>query len=95
MSTVDYETALAVAEGKYQDDGVESIIIYCNMFGSISFKLCYESHPGATASTMEYMEQAGWMPEVVWLARFPPMTAWEFTRGVEDYCRLHPNKVMN
>lgn len=96
MSTVDYTTACAVADGQYSEDGVESIIAYCNMFGSISFKLVYRHAAGdgkATISALNYLEYQGWYPCIVWQDAGYDKEA--FIRATNIYAAQHPGKQVN
>lgn len=65
MSTVDLQTAFKVAAGEYTSDNWEAIIIYKNMFGGISFKLC---SPGTTLRLLDEFANNKWPREVVWQA---------------------------
>lgn len=89
MATVDYSTAHKIATGEYKEDGFKSIIIYCDFFGGISFKLCHERED---KQMMTYFHQGHCNPMIVWQEG---VELADFKTAVLKYHQSHACRKMN
>jgi hypothetical protein len=88
MSTVDYQTSLKLVRGEFKSDGYTVIIIYGNMFGGISFKLCKKNE---APIFMDQFQRNGWPHEMVWDETIDEAT---FEQAVKNFKLDNPNYHM-
>lgn len=90
MSTGDLQSAKSVIEGLYKEDGFDSIIIYGNMFGGISFKLCKGANN--CRQNVETFDSNRWPNKPIWYANtsgYGPQALKDFQEDVDSFCKQH------